>query len=192
MARDCRGRGDPNLQQNKQTAFDSEYTALMAELGEGGGGGGPAASGRPAGAVNAPAQEQRVPPWRIPENWNTNSGSFPTPNCVLLTLLSLPRCWSGSSSHGFPAGLQPKCWIWLWWIRIGFGLSRRWWWWCWWGWGWWRSRQWRSLRIVSAHYRDLESCSQRTVTTLRWARLLRLPNQKSDTYILVPPHRISP
>ena len=70
MARDCRGRGDPNLAQNKQTAFDSEYSALMAELGEGGGGG-----GRPAGVVTAgpaaaaPEPEQRVPPWRLPENW---------------------------------------------------------------------------------------------------------------------------
>ena len=70
MARDCRGRGDPNLAQNKQTAFDSEYSALMAELGEGGGGG-----GRPAGVVTAgpvaaaPEPEQRIPPWRLPENW---------------------------------------------------------------------------------------------------------------------------
>ena len=75
MARDCRGRGDPNLAQNKQTQFDSEYSALMAELGEGGGGGG-AAGGRPAGAVDAgpaggpaPPPEQRIPPWRLPENW---------------------------------------------------------------------------------------------------------------------------
>lgn len=66
MARDCRGRGDPNLQQNKQTAFDSEYSALMAELGEGGG---PGAAGRPAGAVGAPPPQDRVPPWRLPENW---------------------------------------------------------------------------------------------------------------------------
>ncbi|ORX40072.1 hypothetical protein BD324DRAFT_576531 [Kockovaella imperatae] len=68
MARDCRGRGDPNLAQNKQTAFDSEYSALMAELGEGGQAG---AAGRPAAAVQQP--EQRIPPWRIPENWNTNN-----------------------------------------------------------------------------------------------------------------------
>ncbi|CAD6568503.1 MAG: hypothetical protein TREMPRED_004589 [Tremellales sp. Tagirdzhanova-0007] len=73
MARDCRGRGDPNLAQNKQTAFDSEYSALMAELGEGGGGG-----GRPAGVVTAgpvaaaPEPEQRIPPWRLPENWMPN------------------------------------------------------------------------------------------------------------------------
>jgi splicing factor 1 len=63
MARDCRGRGDPSLATNRppgDTQFDSEYSALMAELGE-------------AGAA-APAQgataEQRIPPWRIPENWH--------------------------------------------------------------------------------------------------------------------------
>ncbi|ODN81685.1 branchpoint-bridging protein [Cryptococcus amylolentus CBS 6039] len=82
MARDCRGRGDPNLQQNKQTAFDSEYTALMAELGEGGGGGG---GGPPMGAIGAaPGQgnippESRVPPWRQPENWQTNAGGYRGP-----------------------------------------------------------------------------------------------------------------
>lgn len=65
MARDCRGRGDPNMQQNKQNQFDSEYSALMAELGEGAA---PGSANAPAGAVTAP-QEQRVPPWRIPENW---------------------------------------------------------------------------------------------------------------------------
>jgi splicing factor 1 len=76
MARDCRGRGDPNLAQNKQTAFDSEYSALMAELGEGGGGGGGGASAaRPAGAVGAPPPQQQIPPWRIPENWSSN-GEF--------------------------------------------------------------------------------------------------------------------
>lgn len=65
MARDCRGRGDPNMAQNKQTQFDSEYSALMAELGEGAA---PGSANVPAGAVTAPP-EQRVPPWRIPENW---------------------------------------------------------------------------------------------------------------------------
>ena len=67
MARDCRGRGDPNLAQNKQTQFDSEYSALMAELGEGG------ASATPQGAIqNQQMQQQRLPPWRIPENWQSN------------------------------------------------------------------------------------------------------------------------
>ncbi|WVQ65790.1 branchpoint-bridging protein [Kwoniella botswanensis] len=76
MARDCRGRGDPNLAQNKQTAFDSEYTALMAELGEGGSGG--AASGRPAGAIGAaPPAQDRVPPWRVPENWISHGPGGP-------------------------------------------------------------------------------------------------------------------
>ncbi|WWC88683.1 branchpoint-bridging protein [Kwoniella dendrophila CBS 6074] len=77
MARDCRGRGDPNLTQNKQTAFDSEYTALMAELGEGGSGGG-ASSGRPAGAIaGAPPAQDRVPPWRVPENWISHGPGGP-------------------------------------------------------------------------------------------------------------------
>ncbi|WVO12561.1 branchpoint-bridging protein [Cryptococcus depauperatus] len=78
MARDCRGRGDPSLAQNKQTAFDSEYSALMAELGEGGGAQG---GGTPGGApVSVSAQpgtvppESRVPPWRIPANWHMNAG----------------------------------------------------------------------------------------------------------------------
>ncbi|WRT67786.1 branchpoint-bridging protein [Kwoniella shivajii] len=76
MARDCRGRGDPNLTQNKDTAFDSEYTALMAELGEGGGGA--ASSGRPAGVIGgAPPPQDRVPPWRIPENWQSHGPGGP-------------------------------------------------------------------------------------------------------------------
>jgi splicing factor 1 len=85
MARDCRGRGDPNLAQNAPaTAFDSEYANLMAELGEGGGPAGPA---KVAGLIGAPgaegapwAQDQqapdgsRIPPWRIPENWFAPGG----------------------------------------------------------------------------------------------------------------------
>jgi len=66
MARDCRGRGDPNMAQNKQTQFDSEYSALMAELGEGAA---PGAANVPAGAVTAAPTQDRLPPWRIPENW---------------------------------------------------------------------------------------------------------------------------
>lgn len=54
------------MQTNKQNQFDSEYSALMAELGEGGA---PGSANVPAGAVTAPPAEQRVPPWRIPENW---------------------------------------------------------------------------------------------------------------------------
>lgn len=65
MARDCRGRGDPSLSQNKQQGnFDSEYASLMAELGE-----------SATGIANPNADANRVPPWRIPENWNTNSES---------------------------------------------------------------------------------------------------------------------
>lgn len=47
---------------NKNTAFDSEYSALMQELGEGGHG-----QAMPGGAPQAPKQE--IPPWRLPENW---------------------------------------------------------------------------------------------------------------------------
>lgn len=66
MARDCRGRGDPNMAQNKQTQFDSEYSALMAELGEGAA---PGPANVPAGAVAAAPAQAQLPPWRIPENW---------------------------------------------------------------------------------------------------------------------------
>ena len=72
--------------------FDSEYQSLMAELGEGGA---PAAGGGPVGAITNGAQGDRppwggaqaqgaapgptgadgkkIPPWRIPENWFSNS-----------------------------------------------------------------------------------------------------------------------
>jgi splicing factor 1 len=68
MARDCRGRGDPSQQQQQQqqqpgnAQFDSEYSALMAELGEN------------APAAPAAQQEQRIPPWRLPENWQGGGG----------------------------------------------------------------------------------------------------------------------
>ncbi|KAL7423166.1 hypothetical protein Q5752_002466 [Cryptotrichosporon argae] len=59
MARDCRGRGDPNMAK-PDVAFDSEYSALMAELGQ------DAANT----SMSAAAQQQsQIPPWRIPENW---------------------------------------------------------------------------------------------------------------------------
>ena len=54
------------MAQNKQNAFDSEYSALMAELGEGAGA---QNSGVPIGAVGGAPQNQSIPPWRIPENW---------------------------------------------------------------------------------------------------------------------------
>ena len=54
------------MAQNKQTQFDSEYSALMAELGEGAA---PGAAAVPAGAVTAAPEQDRLPPWRIPENW---------------------------------------------------------------------------------------------------------------------------
>jgi hypothetical protein len=45
----------------KDTAFDSEYTALMQELGEQGG------HAMPGGIPQVPKNE--IPPWRMPENW---------------------------------------------------------------------------------------------------------------------------
>lgn len=69
MARDCRGRGDPNLATNNKTAFDSEYSALMEELGEHAGQAGNGIAGSGASG------QASIPPWRIPENWNTNSKS---------------------------------------------------------------------------------------------------------------------
>lgn len=69
MARDCRGRGDPSMAQSHpqpgNAQFDSEYSALMAELGESA----PAASAASAAAPGVPAPAS-IPPWRIPENWH--------------------------------------------------------------------------------------------------------------------------
>ncbi|KAL7009461.1 hypothetical protein EMMF5_001092 [Cystobasidiomycetes sp. EMM_F5] len=80
MARDCiahrnKAAGEATPQ------FDSEYSALMAELGEGppGGASGPAGGNNPGGpdvggqGYNAapPAQPLKaLPPWRIPSNWH--------------------------------------------------------------------------------------------------------------------------
>ncbi|KWU43984.1 eukaryotic type KH-domain (KH-domain type I) [Rhodotorula sp. JG-1b] len=77
------GGGPPGGPPSTAQVFDSEYASLMAELGEtdtappvGGGapagpGGGP---GMGMGMGMAPAQPlddkgQKIPPWRIPENW---------------------------------------------------------------------------------------------------------------------------
>ena len=60
------------MAQNKQTQFDSEYSALMAELGEGAA---PGAANVPAGAVTAAPTQDRLPPWRIPENWMPGESS---------------------------------------------------------------------------------------------------------------------
>ena len=65
MARDCRGRGDPNLAKNNSAQFDSEYSALMAELGE-----------SATGVAQPSSNPNQIPPWRMPENWNTNSKSL--------------------------------------------------------------------------------------------------------------------
>ncbi|ORY24302.1 hypothetical protein BCR39DRAFT_472450 [Naematelia encephala] len=109
MARDCRGRGDPNLQQNKATQFDSEYTALMAELGEGGTGG---PGGAPVAAIGgtpqqAQAPQDRVPPWRLPENWNTQSKFSRNLFRCLLTLPSDFRA-QGGAPGGHPGFQQPQ------------------------------------------------------------------------------------
>ena len=94
MARDCFQRGGPGGAPapngtgtgKPATAFDSEYANLMAELGEGGSGPG---SGQVAGMItNGPAGDaagaggppaQKIPPWRVPENWFSNSESDFTP-----------------------------------------------------------------------------------------------------------------
>ncbi|WOO77406.1 Branchpoint-bridging protein [Vanrija pseudolonga] len=68
MARDCRGRGDPSLATNNKTQFDSEFSALMAELGETPGGDARPQAGQQGQQQQQP--EERVPPWRIPENWH--------------------------------------------------------------------------------------------------------------------------
>ena len=70
MARDCRGRGDPNMAKAPSAAFDSEYSALMAELGEN-----TASSAVPGGAPVA-SGGVAVPPWRIPENWSSGREWF--------------------------------------------------------------------------------------------------------------------
>ncbi|GHJ89204.1 hypothetical protein NliqN6_5606 [Naganishia liquefaciens] len=84
MARDCfqkggpaGGFGGPNPSAGPKTAFDSEYQNLMNELGEGGGG---SAQGPVRGAITANGEPGaggeaavKIPPWRIPENWFSNS-----------------------------------------------------------------------------------------------------------------------
>jgi splicing factor 1 len=82
MARDCTVNKDPNAPmplggpsppQMNRAGFDSEYASLMAELGEGGGGG---PNADPAKAWAAPsmghditAGGSNIPPWRRPEVW---------------------------------------------------------------------------------------------------------------------------
>lgn len=68
--------------------FDSEYAKLMAELGETdtappiAATGPPGPAGAPGGPIAAPAMQQtqpvdangnKIPPWRIPENWCVSS-----------------------------------------------------------------------------------------------------------------------
>jgi splicing factor 1 len=88
MARDCFQRngpaggqgfgGPPGAGGAPKSQFDSEYANLMAELGEGGavGSSGPAIGMITNGAAadGTPAAP-KVAPWRIPENWFSNSES---------------------------------------------------------------------------------------------------------------------
>ncbi|KAI5451242.1 hypothetical protein NCC49_001839 [Naganishia albida] len=81
MARDCFQKGGPaggfgGPAAAPKTQFDSEYQSLMAELGEGGG----SAQGPVRGAITAAGEPGaagqdgvKIPPWRIPENWFSNS-----------------------------------------------------------------------------------------------------------------------
>lgn len=61
----------------KDAAFDSEYTALMQELGE-------SALGQamPGGLPSVPKNE--IPPWRLPENWQNQPfvGKFFSPSKI--------------------------------------------------------------------------------------------------------------
>ena len=91
MARDCFQRNGPPGNQfggppgigggapgAPKSEFDNEYANLMAELGEGGQvrSSGPAVGMITNGAAadGTPAAP-KVPPWRIPENWFSNSES---------------------------------------------------------------------------------------------------------------------
>ena len=106
MARDCiahrqgrpgfagsPGMGGPGGPGGVTQAFDSEYSALMAELGEGPGinpnvekgAEGVANGGGPGG----PGGERPPPPWRIPSNWCVRVDPFPF-TFVLLTY-GVPR-----------------------------------------------------------------------------------------------------
>jgi len=87
MARDCTVKRDPNgLPRGGpmgpegggpggNKAFDSEYASLMAELGEGGGGGADGAKtawGGPSAGGDITAGGSNIPPWRRPEVWQSS------------------------------------------------------------------------------------------------------------------------
>jgi splicing factor 1 len=80
MARDCTVNKDPNalaVTANgpspplNRTGFDSEYASLMAELGEGAGGGDPGKTpwDAPSLGHDITAGGSNIPPWRRPESW---------------------------------------------------------------------------------------------------------------------------
>ena len=102
MARDCFQRNGPPGNQfggppgiggaagAPKSQFDSEYASLMAELGEGGavGSSGPAIGMITNGsAADGTPAAPKVPPWRVPENWFSNS----KPRCTTWSALMTRR-----------------------------------------------------------------------------------------------------
>ncbi|EGN99085.1 hypothetical protein SERLA73DRAFT_54297, partial [Serpula lacrymans var. lacrymans S7.3] len=86
MARDCTVNKDPNAvplggpsPPSNKGGFDSEYASLMAELGEGGrGGGGDVVKSSWAGPTSGhdiTAGGSNIPPWRRPEVWQSSNNN---------------------------------------------------------------------------------------------------------------------
>jgi splicing factor 1 len=84
MARDCTVNKDPNappppMPQTSRGGFDSEYASLMAELGETTGASNnidlnkPSWAAGPSGGHDITGGGTNIPPWRRPENWQTNN-----------------------------------------------------------------------------------------------------------------------
>ncbi|THV02846.1 splicing factor SF1 [Dendrothele bispora CBS 962.96] len=85
MARDCTVNKDPNAPPpppgppTSRGGFDSEYASLMAELGETTGSANaidlnkPSWAAGPSGGHDITGGGTNVPPWRRPENWQTNN-----------------------------------------------------------------------------------------------------------------------
>lgn len=83
MARDCTVNRDPNAPPPPPTppmsrgGFDSEYASLMAELGEPGAAAPdmskPSWAAGPRAGHDITGGGTNIPPWRRPENWQTNN-----------------------------------------------------------------------------------------------------------------------
>lgn len=82
MARDCTVNRDPNAPPPPPTpsmgrgGFDSEYASLMAELGEPGAAApdmSKPSSWAPKAGHDITGGGSNIPPWRRPENWQTNN-----------------------------------------------------------------------------------------------------------------------